>query len=191
MKKTNIIAQDTITIINRTILHNSDRKLLTILYQPIIGGMAINLYLTLWALLDIKEISSNLIDFKKVMNQTGYTINEVMEAKKNLEAIGLIKTYMRSIEKQNDYLIAIYSPLDAGRFFSNPLFCNLLLTSVGKVEFESIRNLFRVPNVDIKDFEEVSARFDEVFTTSADLIMQSDMIQKRRRSEERRVGKEC
>ena len=46
MQNEEIMPIDTFTVINRTILHNSDRKNLSMLYQPIVGAMAINLYFT-------------------------------------------------------------------------------------------------------------------------------------------------
>ena len=48
----NILPADTYTVINKTILTENDRKILTMLYQPIIGSDAINLFFTLWMDLD-------------------------------------------------------------------------------------------------------------------------------------------
>ena len=38
---------DTYEVINRTILTENDRKILTMLYQPIIGSNSVNLFFTL------------------------------------------------------------------------------------------------------------------------------------------------
>ena len=43
-----ILPADTYTVINKTILSETDNKILTMLYQPIIGITAINLYMTLF-----------------------------------------------------------------------------------------------------------------------------------------------
>ena len=43
----NILPADTYTVINKTILTENDRKILTMLYQPIIGSDSINLFFTL------------------------------------------------------------------------------------------------------------------------------------------------
>ena len=48
MKNISIMPLDTFTVINRTVLTENDRKLLVILYQPIVGTISINLYLNLW-----------------------------------------------------------------------------------------------------------------------------------------------
>ena len=48
----NILPADTYTVINKTILSEQDRKILLMLYQPIIGSGPINLFMTLWMNLD-------------------------------------------------------------------------------------------------------------------------------------------
>ena len=54
----NILPADTYTVINKTILTENDRKILTMLYQPIIGSDSINLFFTLWMDLDKNEFMS-------------------------------------------------------------------------------------------------------------------------------------
>ena len=57
---TNILPADTYVVINKTILSESDRRIITMLYQPIIGGIATNLYFTLCMDLDKNEFIKNL-----------------------------------------------------------------------------------------------------------------------------------
>ena len=52
MIKEKVLPADTFVVVNRTILNNEDRKLLIMLYQPIIGYKAMSLYFTLWSDLD-------------------------------------------------------------------------------------------------------------------------------------------
>ena len=40
----NILPADTYVVVNRTILTENDRKILTMLYQPIIGAYSCNLW---------------------------------------------------------------------------------------------------------------------------------------------------
>ena len=47
MKNITILPADTYTVVNKTVLNESDRKLISMLYQPIIGHTAVSLYLTL------------------------------------------------------------------------------------------------------------------------------------------------
>ena len=57
--KTTVLPADTYIVINKTLLNERDRNLLIMLYQPLIGSMAISLYLTLWSYLDKSELMSN------------------------------------------------------------------------------------------------------------------------------------
>ena len=54
MKKRIILPADSYTVINKTVLEVYDRKLITMLYQPIIGHAATSLYFTLIDDLDKK-----------------------------------------------------------------------------------------------------------------------------------------
>ena len=47
MRTITLLPADTYIVINKTVLHEEDRHLLTMLYQPIIGHTAVSLYFTL------------------------------------------------------------------------------------------------------------------------------------------------
>ena len=49
---TSILPADSYVVVNKSLLNENDRLTLTMLYQPIVGSMAITLYYTLWADLD-------------------------------------------------------------------------------------------------------------------------------------------
>ena len=46
MKEIVILPADTYTVVNKTVIKDLDRKLITMLYQPIIGYTATSLYFT-------------------------------------------------------------------------------------------------------------------------------------------------
>ena len=47
--KYNLLPADSYVVINKTILHDEDRKIITSLYLPVIGMDAVMLYFMLWA----------------------------------------------------------------------------------------------------------------------------------------------
>ena len=59
MKEINILPADTYIVINKSIINNEDRKILNMLYQPIIGYTAVSLYETLVMDLDKSELISD------------------------------------------------------------------------------------------------------------------------------------
>ena len=59
MDKNNILPADTYIVVNKSIMNDEDRKILNMLYQPIIGPLPITLYYTLWSDLDKSETIEN------------------------------------------------------------------------------------------------------------------------------------
>ena len=95
----NILPADTYTVINRTILTDNDRKILTMLYQPIIGANSVNLFFTLWMDLDKGEFMSVEENHHHLMTSTSLNINEIISGREKLEAVGLLKTFFKENEK--------------------------------------------------------------------------------------------
>ena len=58
-----LLPADIYTVLNRTILTNEDKNNLIALYEPIIGPIAISLYLTLWRDLDYNQYMSKFNDY--------------------------------------------------------------------------------------------------------------------------------
>ena len=77
-----ILPADTYSVINRTILCENDRKIITMLYQPIIGTFACNLFFTLWMDLDKNELMSGEENHHHLLTSTGLSLNEILMTKK-------------------------------------------------------------------------------------------------------------
>jgi replication initiation and membrane attachment protein len=67
MKTITLLPADTYTVVNKSLLNNDDRKNLIALYEPIIGPIAVALYLTLWNDLDKLEITSDDLNHHHLM----------------------------------------------------------------------------------------------------------------------------
>ena len=120
MEKFDLLPADTYVVINKTILHNEDRKILTSLYLPIIGIEAISLYFSLWSDLDSSEIVSTDFSHQKLVSNLRMTISEIENARHKLEAIGLIKVLVKK-GNVNNYIYELYSPVSASEFLSHPI----------------------------------------------------------------------
>ena len=99
MKEINILPADTFIVVNRTILNESDRKIISMLYQPIIGSLAVSLYYTLWSDLDKTEILSKEYTHHHLMTSLRIKMDSIITARKKLEATGLLKSFVKSIDK--------------------------------------------------------------------------------------------
>lgn len=166
MIKEKVLPADTFVIINKTLLNNEDRKLLIMLYQPIIGYKAIDLYFTLWTMLDRREITSVESTHHHLMTSMQLRLSDIIEAREKLEAIGLLKTYLKK-QNINNFVYELYSPVTAYEFLNNPILSTSLYNNIGKFEYEKIIDYFKVPNVNLKEYQEITCSFNDVFESAS------------------------
>lgn len=163
MDNINILPADTYLVVNKTILKDSDRKILTMLYQPIIGINATNLYLTLWMDLDKNEFMSLENNHHHLMTSMRIRLEDIVVAREKLEAIGLIKTYYKKENDTNTYIYELFSVLDASEFLSHPILNIVLYNNVGKKEYERIVSYFKIPKLRLSDYTDITKSFTDVF----------------------------
>ncbi|NLA33355.1 MAG: hypothetical protein GX861_00585 [Tenericutes bacterium] len=163
MKNINILPADTYVVVNKTFLKLEDRRIITMLYQPIIGYTATSLYFTLWDDLDRNELLSEVLTHHHLMATMQLKLDDIIIARKKLEAVGLIRTYYKT-DHLNKFMYLLYSPIDASEFFNHPILNIVLYNNLGKKEYEQIIEYFKVPKLVVKDYEDITLSFDEVFT---------------------------
>ena len=157
-----ILPADTFIVINRTIFTEYDKKLLLNLYQPIIGGMAVSLYFSLWSYLDKSEIFSLEWTHHHLMSNTKLSLDDIIINREKLEGIGLLKTYYKK-DSINNYIYELYSPLNAYEFFNNPILNTSLLSNIGQNEFEKLINYYKLPNLNLTEYENITCSFNDVY----------------------------
>lgn len=162
----NILPADTFIVVNKTILSEKDRNVLLLLYQPIIGSTSISLYYTLCSYLDKTDTLSNEWTHHHILTNMMISIREFMDAKCKLEALGLIKTYLKK-GNINNYVYEIYSPISASEFLNNPLLNMALINSLGKLEYDRTASYFKLPKINLREYEDVSKKFSDVFAFSS------------------------
>ena len=161
-----ILPADTFIVVNKTTLSDKDRNLLMLLYQPIIGSNSTSLYYTLWSYLDKSELLSNEWTHHHLLRDMIISNTELSEAKDRLEAIGLIKTYMKK-GNINNYVYELYSPVSASEFINNPLLNIALFNAVGKLEYQRIVSYFKIPKINLREYEDVTKKFSDIFAYSS------------------------
>ena len=164
MKNRTILPADTYIVINKTVLNDSDKKLISMLYQPIIGYTAVSLYFTLLDDLDKLEVMSNDLTHHHLMATMQLKLEDIVIAREKLEATGLLKTYYRT-GNINQYVYLIYSPMSAHEFLTHPILNVVLFNNLGKKEYERIVNYYKIPRINLKDYEDITSSFDEIFTS--------------------------
>ena len=103
MNNITILPADTYTVVNKTIITEKDKKVISMLYQPIIGFSAVSLYFTLIDDLDKIEVMSEELTHHHLMNTMQLKLDDIVKARERLEAIGLLKTYYKK-DSINSYV---------------------------------------------------------------------------------------
>ena len=173
MKNLTILPADTYIVINKTVITEKDRKIISMLYQPIIGFTATSLYLTLIDDLDKQEVMSDDLTHHHLMATMQLKLEDIIIAREKLEAVGLLKTYIKK-ESINHYVYLLYSPISANEFFNHPILNIVLYNNLGKHEYERILNYYKIPRINLKDYEEVTKSFDDVFQSVRGTILEAN-----------------
>lgn len=165
MRELNILPADTFVVVNRTILNENDRKIISMLYQPIIGCIATDLYYTLWADLDKSELLSGEYTHHHLMTSLRIKMDPIIMARKKLEAVGLLKTFLKE-SNPNSYVYELFSPISAVEYFNHPILNVVLYNNVGKKEYENLLKYFKVPKINLSSYKEITSSFDDVFESA-------------------------
>ncbi len=169
MKLITLLPADKYVVVNKTILTDKERKNVISLYEPIIGYAAVSLYLTLWRDLDRLELVSMDYTHHHLMSILKSDLESIKKARLSLEAVGLVKTYLKTREV-NSYVYELYSPLSPKEFFSHPILSVVLYNNLGKYEYELLKNEFKEYKVDLKEYEDITAPMDVTYKASSAVL---------------------
>lgn len=179
MKNISILPADTYSVINKTVINDTDKKIVTMLYQPIIGFTAVSLYFTLLDDLDKSALMSEAQTHHHLMATMQLKLEDIVIAREKLEGVGLIKTYLKK-GSVNNYVYLVYSPISANDFFNHPILNVVLYNNLGKKEYEKLLNYYKIPRINLKDYEEITCDFNDVFTSvRGNVIEMNEDITKR------------
>ena len=178
MKEIIILPADTYVVVNKTVIKDLDRKLITMLYQPIIGYSATSLYFTLVDDLDKRELMSEELTHHHLMSTMQLKLEDIVVARKKLEAVGLLKTYFKK-DHVNNYIYLLYSPMSANEFLNHPVLNIVLYNNLGKKEYDRIVDFFKISKINVKDYEDISASFSTVFrSVSGNVLIENENIRR-------------
>ncbi len=177
--KNSLLQADIYTVINQSVLTEVDKQVLISLYEPIIGSTAVSLFLTLWQDLEKGELISRDLNHHHLMVTLKKPLNEIEIARHALEAVGLLKTYLKKKENNNEYLYELYSPLSAYEFFNHPVLSTLLLNNVGEMEYKYLNEYYKKIIVNKKEYEEITSTMNETFKSVTPYEKENEDIRKR------------
>lgn len=164
MRNIDILPADTYVVINKSIMVEQDRKILNMLYLPIVGPIPIMLYFSLWSDLDSLELISDERTHHHIVSNMHLSMKEIKTAREKLEAIGLLKSYFKE-GSVNNYVYELYSPLSAHEIFNHPILNIVLYNNVGSKEYNRLIDYFKSAKVNISLYDDITRKFSDVFGT--------------------------
>jgi replication initiation and membrane attachment protein len=121
-------------------LSTLQQKMLTAMYQPMIGPLAVSLYQTLHAQLAPDRTGFSAMEQQRKLfmamqmapNEKGRTL--LLEQTSMLEAVGLMQSYRKYLPQTDDYVFEyrLQAPLGPQEFFENAHLTLLLRDRIGK-----------------------------------------------------------
>jgi replication initiation and membrane attachment protein len=145
-----------------SIISDFDHDTLTMLYQPIIGSVAVSLYLTLYG--DFKK-KSDIATLEELLCEMGIDITSLTSAKAKLEGIGLIRTYYKKDKEQSFFKFVLYAPKTPKEFFDDILLKGLLIQKIGEKKVQQYLRRYKTKKLDLEGYNEISASYKDVYKT--------------------------
>ncbi|MCR5505376.1 MAG: DnaD domain protein [Bacilli bacterium] len=149
-----------------SLLADYDRDTMVNLYQPIIGYTALAVYFTLWSEYTNQKVTS-LCSHGQLMNRMKIATGDFIDARKNLEAVGLLKTYLNEQGDTKLYTYELFSPKTPKKFFDDALLFGLLIKVLGDTEANKYKSIYKIEKSE-EDGKDISASFVEVFNPNFD-----------------------
>ncbi|QED48887.1 replication initiation and membrane attachment family protein [Cytobacillus dafuensis] len=158
---------DRYAVAARGLLHEYDRKVLTFLYQPLIGSTCFSLYMTLWSELEENRLWSNSNTHHSLMNFMDLGLSEIYKARIKLEGIGLLKVYEKKDNNSRSFIYELIPPLTPEQFFLDGMLNIYLYRKIGKNQYARLKRFFSEDSLQSKDdYSEVTKSFQDVYMTT-------------------------
>jgi replication initiation and membrane attachment protein len=178
---------DRYEVTSNGLLYEYDRKVLTLLYQPLIGPIAYSLYMTLWSQIDENRLTADGSSHHALMNVMDSNLKQIYDARLKLEGIGLLSTYVRTEEGLRSFVYEIKPPITPSQFFLDGMLNVYLYRKVGKNQFLKLKRFFSDEHFLDKEkgYENVTRSFQEVFDSAVPGSPSSHMVEDLRLEEQR------
>ncbi|OZI12841.1 Replication initiation and membrane attachment protein [Bacillaceae bacterium SAS-127] len=152
------------------ILHETDRKILTFLYQPLIGAKCFSLYMTLWAEVEENRLVARVSNHYYLMNFMDMSLQEIYQERLKLEALGLLKTYAKKRGDIREFIYELQPPLTAEQFFHDGMLNIFLYRKIGRSHFQRLKEFFVDQFIPKTEYHDVTRDFQEVFSAGQAMI---------------------
>ena len=147
-------AKDTFKVNLKNTLSSDDFKVLTLLYQPLLGIDAYALFQTLYHV-------GNNVEYKhqELFDLINIKQMDFLKAREKLEAIGLLDVY----KKEGEYIYIVKNPFTATQFINDTILGSYLESVIGKKSLERMIELFKVEMSNICNYNNITKSFNDIY----------------------------
>lgn len=159
----NFMAQDAYLVAQANWFSDQLQQVAIALYQPLVGPVALALYLTLWQEATPRPSMTERRPQTQLLEVLNISVDQLYDARVHLEAVGLLKTYTAIDAMGRYYAYELYAPLAADRFFADDLLGMLLYDRVGGHRYVELAERFTLQPVSRTDWQDDTHQFLDVY----------------------------
>ena len=117
-----------------------DQQIISWLYQPLLGTTAVSVYNLLQEI--AKKNLNKMQQCFQILEQLACSWNQLEDASKHLEAIGLMRTFVKNDDFNDRLFFVILRPQQPRDFLKDDLLRSLLLETVGEQHYRDLVEYF-------------------------------------------------
>ena len=125
-----------------SLIADYDVETLTNLYQPIIGYAALAVYFTLIAESKNQKITS-VTSHNQILNRLQMATGDFIAARKKLEGVGLLRTFLEESANVKIYHYQLYAPKTPYGFFDDTLLFGMLIKALGDSDANRFKTIYQ------------------------------------------------
>lgn len=144
-----------------SLIADYDVETLSNLYQPIIGYASLAIFFTLVAEAKNQKIT-NISSHNQLLNRLQMAPGDFVDARKRLEAVGLLKTYLETKENLKIYHYQVYAPKAPFAFFDDALLYGMLIKAVGDTDANRFKMIYHF-SIEEEQGKDISSSFIDVY----------------------------
>lgn len=163
--------QDSYTAKLSKVITIQDERVLSTIYQPIIGVSAFGLYHALSSIIIDNEFDSQELLHSELFNQLSMDLPSVYNARLKLEGIGLLKVYQREQDGFRHFIYELMPPMSADQVFKDDVLSVLLLNAIGEKRFDQLVEFFAIPQGVPAGYQEVTRKFIDVYQFRGEQVL--------------------
>lgn len=144
----------------------SENRVISQLYLPIIHSHAYSLYMFLYHQLSPEHWYSGEFSHRSLMHALGLELKQIIAARERLEGVGLLSTY-RIVDDGGSLVYFLQPPLTPYEFFQSDVLNFLLLNRIGQTAYRLLHKQYSLPLemrfAEELDKEDITKDFSQVY----------------------------